>query len=85
MVLFARNVPFPALSGLDLHLDVWALEDQFFDPKAKAFVLNNSANPISMIESLEIVEIVVKFAVDSGVIVTAMKCTRSPVAGMQSS
>jgi aspartate/methionine/tyrosine aminotransferase len=85
MTLFARNVPFSVLLGFDLHPNVEALEDQFFDPKVKVFALDNSANPISMIEPLEIIEIVVKFAIDSGVAVTAMKCTGSPVAGIQSS
>jgi hypothetical protein len=85
MTLFARNALFSVLFSFDLHPDVEALEDQFFDPKAKVFVMDNSANPISMIEPLGIVEIVVKFAVDSSVAVIAMKCTGSPVAGMQSS
>jgi hypothetical protein len=59
-----------------------ALKDQFFDPKTTVFVLNNLANPISMIESLKLVEIVVKFTVNSGVTVTEIECTRCPFVGM---
>jgi len=48
---------FPSQSSfvgdVDLYLDIEALKEQFSDPKAKVFVLNNPVNPAGMAETSE--------------------------------
>jgi len=65
------GVPDPVPLKPNLHLDVEALKEHFYDKRCKIMVLNNPANPTGMVEKPETIKAVVESAEDAGVVIVS--------------